>query len=385
MNFSMLRTVAGAAVAVGLTVAGLTTVAVPATAVTGDVPYDCTSTSTGPFDATAVIDTDAPLQLGTGLTVPIKLSTSVVVPADEVTELRTAGIATVVGSVTANFIVNGVPRQATLTIPSTAVPASGTMTLVGTGAAGTITAGAVGTSIVIGAGDFSVSFAAYNSTGGQVIADTVTCLQEGSQLVVIDSVAVVKAPTAVAVTVQDTPVEYGDTPDVIATVTVPGSNAKPAGTVAFTFEGKTVTADVKGGKSRPTSLAQALHKGANSVTAVFTPTDPNLAVSQTAQAFTVVKASTTTTVSAVYRPLKDKIVARGKVVSAFGTEVAGQVKYVLKRNGVRIRTKTVDLNKFDVAKARFGSIVKKGSYVVIARYLGSTTLKRSSDRYGLQI
>ena len=89
--------------------------------------------------------------------------------------------------------------------------------------------------------------------------------------------------------------------------------------------------------------------------------------------------------SAVYRPAKDKIVARGKVTAAYETAVAGEVKYVLKRDGVRIRTKIVELNKFDVARAKFGNITRKGLYTVIARYLGSDTLRRSNDRFKLAI
>ena len=191
-----LRTMVCTVATAALITAGAATLASPVTAATGNVDYDCNNVLTGPFVATAVIDTDAPAELATGQTVPITLSTSVVVPAEVVTDLRDAGIATVSGTGTANGIVDGAPRQATLTVPSTAVPGAGnTMTLVGSGPAGTITAGAVGSTILIGAGDFSVTLNGYNTTGGLVTTQTVTCLQQGSQLTLIDSVAVVKAPT----------------------------------------------------------------------------------------------------------------------------------------------------------------------------------------------
>ncbi len=371
--------------AVALVAAGLATTS-PAPAASAELAYDCNNALTGPFTASAVIDTDAPAELGTGISTAITTTTSVVVPEPVVDELRDAFIATVEGTAAATGTVDGQSRSTTLTIAQTAVPGAGnSMTLVGTGPSGSITGGAVGSTILLGAGDFVVTLIAKNDSGTVLSTQDVSCTLQPAQPTLVDSVAVVPAPTTTTVTVQGAPVEYGDTPSVTATISVPGSNAKPAGKVAFTFEGKTVTVDVKGGKAKSTSLAPALHKGANSVTAVFTPTDPNLAVSQAVKAFTVVKAASSTSVSAVYRPAKHRIVARGKVISAHGTSVEGQVKYVLKRDGVKIRTKTVDLNRFDVAKARFRNIAKRGKYTVVARYLGSPTLKRSSDKFALQI
>jgi hypothetical protein len=306
------------------------------------------------------------------------------VPISVADDLRDAGVASVVGSATVNGLVDGVPRQATLTIPSTAVPAPGnTMTLVGSGAAGTITAGAVGSTIVINAGDFSVSLAGYNASGGPVTTGTANCLQQGSQPVLIDSVAVVKAPTTITLAVTS-PVEYGAGPEASAEVAATGSNAKPAGTVEFTFAGKTVKVQVKGGKAKAT-LSPALTKGPALVSAKFTPTDPQLAVSEASKAIYVAKGSTTTTASAVYRDARDRLVGRALVEAVHGTEVAGQVRFVLKRDDVKIRTALVELNDFDKAKKVFKNISKAGTYRVVARYLGSATLKRSVDRVKLVV
>ena len=76
------RPVCRAGIAVlGLTIAGLGTVAAPASAVSGTLNYDCANALTGPFVATAVIDTNAPATLGAGMTVPIATTTTVVVPS----------------------------------------------------------------------------------------------------------------------------------------------------------------------------------------------------------------------------------------------------------------------------------------------------------------
>ena len=54
---------------------------------------------------------------------------------------------------------------------------------------------------------------------------------------------------------------------------------------------------------------------------------------------------------------------------------------MLKRDGVKIRTKRSTLNKFDVARGVFNNIRKSATYTVVARYQGSATLKRSNDRF----
>ena len=214
-------------------------------------------------------------------------------------------------------------------------------------------------------------------------AYTFTCSLPAGQNLLVDSVTVVPTPTTTTLTVT-TPVEYGAAPDVTADVATAGSKAKPAGSVAFTFEGKTVKVDVKGGKAKAT-LAPALTMGARTVTAKFTPTDPTLAASEATKALTVVKDQTTTTPTAVYRDARNRLVGKATVESQHGTAVAGDVKFVLKRDGVKIRTALVELNKFDKAKKVFKRISKAGVYTVVARYLGSPTLKRSVDRVKVTI
>jgi hypothetical protein len=73
------------------------------------------------------------------------------------------------------------------------------------------------------------------------------------------------------------------------------------------------------------------------------------------------------------------------VESVNGTDVVGQVKFTLKRDGTKIRTAIVDLNAKDKAKKVFANIRKPGTYLVVAKYLGSDTLQRSKGRVKLNI
>ena len=327
-----------ALVSAALTVAGLTSLGTPASGVSDALLYNCTVEGvSGTQVFSAVINTDAPSTLATGLTASISTTTDVTVPANVVDAVRTLGADSVGGSATATGFVDGVARDTSLTIPTTPIPAmaGSTMVLTGSGTSGSITAGPVGSTIALTAGDFSGTMTGYD--GASVIAVAAfDCDLQPSQNTLVDAVTVVAVPTTTTVTVQGTPIEYGDTPNVTASVSVSGSNAKPAGTIAFTYGGKTVTVDVNGGKAKSTNLAQALKMGANTVTAVFTPTDPDLAPSDATKEFTVVKAGqTTTSMTAVIPALpRTRSWPEAKVSSAYGTAVAGYVKYVLKRNGV---------------------------------------------------
>ena len=214
-----------------------------------------------------------------------------------------------------------------------------------------------------------------------MVTASFTCsLQPTTQDLLVDSVAVVPAATTTAITVQNAPIQYGDTPNVTAEVTAPGKG-KPDGTVAFTYAGKTVTVDVKGGKTKSTSLPAALTMGANSVSAVFTPTDKNLATTQTTQAFTVVKADSTTSVSAVYRTREgpDRGPRQGGVGVRDPRRRPGEVRAQARRG--EDPHQDGPLNKFDVARGVFNNIRKSAAYTVVARYQGSATLKRSNDRF----
>jgi hypothetical protein len=296
-------------------------------------------------------------------------------------------VATVDGTSQSVGTIDGVARLSAQTIAKTPVPAVGTtMHVVGTGSGGSITGGAVGSSILLGAGNFNAKLTGRDSAGNVVVPETTfTCslTPPTGQNLLVDTVNVVQTTTTTTLTV-DGPVEYGGVTTARAEVTQAGSNAKPSGSVAFTYAGKTVTVVVKGGKAQ-TDLPAALTMGANQVTAVFTPTDKDKLPSQTTAAFTVVRGPTTTTASAAIRETRHRLVGKALVVSENETDVAGKVKFTLKRNGTKIRSAIVDLNAKDKAKKVFANISKPGTYVVVAKYLGSDTLKRSKGRVKLNI
>lgn len=229
----------------------------------------------------------------------------------------------------------------------------------------------------------SAGVAAILLTSGLVALTGPTSAVPPSQNTLVDTVNAVPTPTTTTLTLPAS-VEYGATFVAIADVATTGTNAKPAGKVTFTFEGTSVTVDAKGGRAKAT-LGPASVMGTGTVTAVFTPTDTNLAASQATKSIRVVKDQTTTTATAVYRAATERLVGKARVESQHGSEVAGVVRFVLKRDGVRIRSALVELNRFDKARKAFKNVSKHGLYTVVARYLGSPTLKRSVDRVRITV
>ena len=378
------RTAAGAALA--LVATGTALVAAPAGAASDALAYSCTSPQLPDpsYPLTAVIDTNAPATLGSGLSANITTTATFTLLSELADDLRAAGVTTVNGTAAATLLVDGVARQTTLTIPTTAVPPTvgTTTTVVGSGPSGSITGGAAGTTIQLGAGNFTASITGGTATGPQTFG--FICTLQGAPNPPVDTVSVVPAPTTITLTVLEPPVEYGEQPTVTALVGSSVGKPKPDGTVEFTFDGTTIKVEVKGGKATAI-FPPALDLGLQQVTAVFKPTNPNLASSTATRAFRVVRDQTTTEATANYRALRDRLVAKAKVFAEHGTEVSGSVKFVLKRNGVKIRSSIKLLNDLDKAKKVFRNVDRPGRYAVVARYLGSDTLKRSVDRAKLVI
>jgi hypothetical protein len=374
-------TLAATGSAAALTLASLVAASPPAGAVSGTLAYDCTAVS-GPGVFTAVIDTDAPATLPPGGSASFNVTGTVTVPTNLADPMRV--VATQVdGTASATGTVNGVNRAVSLTIPRTPIGPQGMpFSLVGTGPGGNIQAGAAGTTIELGAGNFSIHLVGYDANGVFKGQDTWTCTLQPAQALHVDTV-LVQAPTTTTLSVA-TPVEYGDSANVTATVSATGSTTKPNGTIELAFGGKAVKATVKNGKAKAT-LPPALAMGVQPVTATFTTTDAGLAGSTGSTNVTVVRGQTTTDASAVYRAARHRLVAKATVAAVHGTAVDGQVKLVLKRNGTKVDSAKVTLNQHDKAKHVFHGVTKSGTYTVVARYLGSTTLRRSVDRVKLVV
>ena len=157
------------------------------------------------------------------------------------------------------------------------------------------------------------------------------------------------------------PIAYGASPSLTAQVAQAENNAKLGGTVAFSLDGTAVSAPVQAGKAK-VDLPPAFTIGARTVTATFTPDVKNLAPSQATTSLSVVRDSTTTMAHAVYRDARRRLVGKARVVAAHEAAVAGAVRLVLKRDGVRIRVAKVGLNQFGKAKKVFETVTKPGHY-----------------------
>ena len=97
----------------------------------------------------------------------------------------------------------------------------------------------------------------------------------------------------------------------------------------------------------------------------------------------MVRGPTATIPTAVYRDARNRLVGKALVEALNGTAVDGDVKFVLRRDGVKIRTAVIELNRFDRAKKVFKRISEGPK--LVARYLGSDTLKRSVDSVKLNL
>lgn len=360
-----------------LTVAG----SGPAAGVSATLAFDCTALS-GPGVFTAVIDTDAPAVLLPGQSASFTMTSTVTIPPQRADGIRLTGTQ-FDGTVTQSFTVDGAARTATLTIPRTPVdPTTGhPQQAVATGPGGSLLAGVAGTQVLLAAGSFDVALKAYDSLGTLKGSDTWTCTIQPQQATVID---VVQSGIATTTTVSvSPPVEYGGRAAVSVDVAV-ASGPAPDGSVVLTLDGATVTADVRSGHAE-TTLPPALTIGTRTVTAAFTPSDANLAPSQGSADLEVVRDRTTTNAAAAYHAAADRLVGSARVTARHGTAVTGQVKLLLKLDGVRIRSARVTVDGRGRARKVFAHVSRAGRYTVVARYLGSPTLRRSAGRAHLTL
>lgn len=97
----------------------------------------------------------------------------------------------------------------------------------------------------------------------------------------------------------------------------------------------------------------------------------------------VVKSPTTANLDSWYAKRHRQIKAVARVRSESGLVSRGKVAFVVKKAGRVVRRATVDTRR-SKAKAVFNNI-RRGRYVVIARYSGSQQLERSSSRTVLRV
>ncbi len=357
-----------------------------AVAASGTLTYRCTTNLNGStYDFGAVVDTNAPATIAAGKSATLTMTTNVALPDTLTTYLRTTGVTNVSGFSQTAETVDGVSRTVGQTIARTTVPGSGSLHVVGTGPGGPIKGGLAGTTISIGTGNLTATLTGYDDAGNVKLPSTgFTCtLAPAGQNLQVDTVAVVSLPTSTALKVRVSPIEYGTSAKVSVNIAQVGGS-KPDGTITLTTNGQTVTAPVPEGRAK-VSLPPALKMGTNQVAAVFTPADKNLASSPATVSYSVVRGTSTTTTLITFRDTRHKLVGTSLVTAVNGTDVNGAVRFTLLRDGARIRTATVSVTRNDRAKAAFERIKKPGTYVLKTKYLGSSTLRRSSTQVKLRI
>ncbi len=192
---------------------GSALMAVPASAASGTLTYNCTVPVLGAKTFTAVMDTDAPASLASGAATPVLTGLAkVTVPADLVDPMRDVLEAkTIEGSADVKTALDAVEATNGLSIPPTQIPASGPVVLNATGPLYTVTGGAAGASHKITMGNFVAKMFLKKADGSNAGIFTIPCTAAAGQNMLVDTIAVapVGSPTVPApgpITVPGTPV-----------------------------------------------------------------------------------------------------------------------------------------------------------------------------------
>jgi hypothetical protein len=321
----------------------------------------------------AVLDTDVPATLPFGSSRATAWETHLFAPESFRSWAASQGYTVLYAGVRLGTAVDGVaqpemyqPTRA-LTIPT----GPQTWTWDPTPTASTVTAGTLGQhSLSVTSLGITVAF---SDASGPRLATSATCvLDPATPNTVVDSFDVVAATTATTVAVK------GDT----ATATVTSTGVPPVGVVKFSVGRKSVAMDVTAGTARV--KLPALPPGSYRVSATFVPNQPTqLTPSTGTAAYAVPAIATTSEVSAVYRPARHVMRARVSVKAADRSTVSGRVTFVLQRNGTTLANVTVGLSDRGIAVKKFRAIRKPGRYVVVAKYLGTSTYLQSKGRVRL--
>jgi len=99
----------------------------------------------------------------------------------------------------------------------------------------------------------------------------------------------------------------------------------------------------------------------------------------------VVKASSTISTGVKYVKRTDKLTVAGKVTAKPTQAVAGKVKFVLYKKGKKVRSVTKTIGKANTAKTTFTGKIKKGTYVLVATYQGSSKVKSATTTRTIKI
>ncbi len=268
MNFSSSARRVAALSAAGL--AASVFAAVPASAESGVLNYNCSIPILGAKTFTLVMDTDAPATLVPGTASPVlNAAAKVTVPADVADSMRSVlGAKSIDGSATSKTTLDAVAQSSALTIPATPVPDSGAMTLAAAGPMYAVTAGVEGTTHTIAAGDFTATMNLKKANGSDAGSFEIPCVAAAGQNMVVDTIK------ASAGTTTPTPPPAPVKVDSTTTATVKYAKKAQKATVKVSVKGSDgtpgtgkVKVKVKIGKK--TKVVNATLNGAGKAKAMF--------------------------------------------------------------------------------------------------------------------
>jgi hypothetical protein len=357
-----------------------------ASAVTGTLLYSCAGQAGGfgtetSYPFTAVLDTNLPATVPYGPDRDASWTVQLVAPDSFRQWAVEQGFTDLYGGAQLTPAIDNAPLTRTTYAATPLMPVPTTpgawawATAVSVGAFPTqVPASTLGHHVVTSAFDVTVAF---QKNGVGVYATSATCTLDPTvpaASAVVDEYDVVAATTATALAVR------GDT----ATATVTSNGAKPNGTVTFTTGGESVTIGVVSGQA--TAKLPPARPGAHLVTATFTPTDTTQQTGSSATAsYSADRLATRSRASAGYRLLLEQVKARSRVRTLDGAPATGRVTFILRHAGVTVANATVRLGNNGVARKTFRHVTASGGYVVVAKYLGNRSFKRSSDRARLTV
>ena len=132
---------------------------------------------------------------------------------------------------------------------------------------------------------------------------------------------------------------------------------------------------------KATAKLPSVPPGDYTVSAGFVATQPSQLTTLTGTgSYTAPRIATKSRAFANYQPARSLVKARVRVAALDGSDVSGRVPMILKRNGETIKNATVWLSSQDVAKKKFRGIPSSGQYLVVAKSLGTSRFKPSTDR-----
>lgn len=275
--------------AAGLTVVA-TAIVAPAQGA-ASLTYTCTVPVLGSMPFTVTDDSSAPASMRIGQSAKVRLTSKVTVPSSVVEALYAFGGRTADGTADAHGSIGGKATTATLTVPTTDVPESGSLPVVATGNGGTFRATRTG-AVRLASGDFTATLNVYDENG--------------------DPLSTVFASS---------PVTFS--------CTAPANG---------TFDTITVRKDT----TRTDVVAATVRKGR-------------------------------------------KATVRITVGSVHGTTPTGKVKVRIKKGRKTIEKKVVRLRHGRAAAKMPVRLKEKGTYKAVARYVGTSTLVKSSGAHKFKV